>query len=197
MMSSVRHGNEYQQVELHSQTHLHRPPRNPFASNSPDGMTYPPTRPFLQTMPVPLSPDTSLQTPPRTGSPKYDTERAQDISGLPYNASHSKSRSSSWDILSGTMKQFSHSYEEFDSRNANNAHLAYADGDVPNNKVRVIVMQAVSLLTKTYLKFSKLYNYLLNVSIVTRWIIFIVPILAILWIPGILSLTSFPNANVC
>lgn len=42
----------------------------------------------------------------------------------------------------------------------------------------------------------RLYNYLLNVSIVTRWLIFIVPILGILWIPGILSFTKFPNAKV-
>lgn len=42
----------------------------------------------------------------------------------------------------------------------------------------------------------KLYQYLLNVSIITRWILFIVPMLGILWIPGILSLTAYPNANV-
>jgi hypothetical protein len=43
---------------------------------------------------------------------------------------------------------------------------------------------------------AKFYNYLLNVSIVTRWIIFIVPVLGLLWIPGILSLTTYPKANV-
>ena len=37
---------------------------------------------------------------------------------------------------------------------------------------------------------------MINASIITRWILFIVPILAILWIPGILSLTKFPKANV-
>jgi hypothetical protein len=37
---------------------------------------------------------------------------------------------------------------------------------------------------------------MINASIVTRWILFIVPLLGILWIPGILSLTKFPNANV-
>lgn len=108
----------------------------------------------------------------------YDTERVQDIPGLLYNAQSSKSRSSSWDALSSPIKRVEHSYEQFDSRNASNAHLVYAEGDVPKNK------------------FSRLYNYLLNVSIVTRWIIFIIPILSILWIPGILSLTTFPNANI-
>lgn len=46
------------------------------------------------------------------------------------------------------------------------------------------------------MQFVKLYQYLLNVSIVTRWILFIVPVLGILWIPGILSLTVYPNASV-
>jgi hypothetical protein len=46
------------------------------------------------------------------------------------------------------------------------------------------------------MQFVKLYQYLLNVSIITRWILFIVPVLGILWIPGILSLTVYPNANV-
>lgn len=127
----------------------------------------------------------------------YDTERVQDIPGLLYNAQSSKSRSSSWDALSSPIKRVEHSYEQFDSRNASNAHLVYAEGDVPKNKVRSIMTQLVSSLIKTYIKFSRLYNYLLNVSIVTRWIIFIIPILSILWIPGILSLTTFPNANVC
>ena len=43
---------------------------------------------------------------------------------------------------------------------------------------------------------SKLYNYLLNVSIVTRWTLFIIPVLAILWIPGILGFTKFPDGRV-
>lgn len=42
----------------------------------------------------------------------------------------------------------------------------------------------------------RLYNYLLNVSIVTRWFLFIVPVLALLWIPGILGITTFPNAAI-
>jgi len=37
---------------------------------------------------------------------------------------------------------------------------------------------------------------MINASIVTRWILFIVPMLGIIWIPGILSLTKFPKANV-
>ena len=51
-------------------------------------------------------------------------------------------------------------------------------------------------LNRTLSQCSKFYYYLLNLSIVTRWILFIVPVLGILWIPGILSLTMFPNAKV-
>lgn len=42
----------------------------------------------------------------------------------------------------------------------------------------------------------RLYYYLLSFSIITRWLLFIVPLLAILWIPGILHFTRFPNAEV-
>lgn len=84
------------------------------------------------------------------------------------------SRNSSWDVL----KRFEHSYEEFDSRNAKENYLAFADGDLPQNKA------------------SKFYHYLLNVSIVTRWFLFIVPVMAILWIPAILQFTTFPNGEV-
>ncbi|KAH9858627.1 Mechanosensitive ion channel-domain-containing protein [Lenzites betulinus] len=87
------------------------------------------------------------------------------------------SRGGSWDLLAGVRK-FEHGYEQFDSRNASHAHLAFADGDVPKNKL------------------SKLYNYLLNVSIVTRWTLFIIPVLALLWIPGILGFTKYPDTRV-
>ncbi|KAF9793059.1 Mechanosensitive ion channel-domain-containing protein [Thelephora terrestris] len=87
------------------------------------------------------------------------------------------SKNPSWDLLAGYRK-FEHSYEEFDTRNASEKHLVFADGDVPNTA------------------FVRCYHYLLNVSIITRWIIFIVPVLAILWVPGILHFTAFPNGNI-
>ncbi|KAI0356297.1 hypothetical protein OH77DRAFT_1401686 [Trametes cingulata] len=94
-----------------------------------------------------------------------------------FGTSHRNSRNGSWDLLAG-MRKFEQGYEQFDSRNASQSHLAFADGDVPKNKL------------------SKLYNYLLNVSIVTRWIIFIIPVLGLLWIPGILGFTKFPETRV-
>jgi hypothetical protein len=45
-------------------------------------------------------------------------------------------RTSSWDILAG-IKKFEHDYEEFDTRHASEAHLTFADGDVPKNKVNL------------------------------------------------------------
>jgi hypothetical protein len=43
----------------------------------------------------------------------------------------------SWDLLAG-YKKFEHSYEEFDTRNATEKHLVFADGDVPNTAVSVV-----------------------------------------------------------
>lgn len=121
--------------------------------------------------------DDSLDANARSRS--YDAERggfpSPSMSEPVKPSAHS--RGSSWDILNG-IRKFEHSYEEFDSRNASQSHLVYAEGDIPNNKV------------------SRLYNYLLNVSIVTRWILFILPVMTILWIPGILQFTTFPNASV-
>ncbi|KAJ7497312.1 Mechanosensitive ion channel-domain-containing protein [Mycena latifolia] len=94
----------------------------------------------------------------------------------------------SWDLLSG-IKKMEHSYQEFDpARNATEAHLAFADGDIPKNPASFVPLLFLSQVDVP--KASKLYNYLLNVSIVSRWILFIVPILALLWIPGIIVLTG-------
>ncbi|THH18467.1 hypothetical protein EUX98_g8949, partial [Antrodiella citrinella] len=90
---------------------------------------------------------------------------------------HGGSRNGSWDLLAG-IRKFEHSYEEFDTRNASQAHLAFADGDTPKNT------------------FMRVYTYLINVSIVSRWILFVIPVLAILWIPGVLGITKFPNSEV-
>ncbi|KAI0633263.1 Mechanosensitive ion channel-domain-containing protein [Trametes polyzona] len=94
-----------------------------------------------------------------------------------FGHTHGGSRSGSWDLLAG-MRKFEHGYEQFDSRNASQAHLQFADGDQPKNKL------------------ARLYNYLLNVSIVTRWILFIIPVLGLLWIPGILGLTKYPDTTI-
>ncbi|KAI3618916.1 serine threonine protein kinase [Moniliophthora roreri] len=112
----------------------------------------------------------------RMMEPTPDYAERGRIPGMPTPSTHrpGMSRNSSWDLL----KRFEHSYEEFDSRNARENHLAFADGDVPQNKV------------------SRLYHYLLNVSIVTRWFLFIIPVMGILWIPAILQFTTYPNGEI-
>jgi hypothetical protein len=61
----------------------------------------------------------------------------------------------SWDMLAGPGSA------DFDVRNNGIKHLEFAEGDAGTNK------------------FSRLYYYLVTRSIVSRWIIFIVPILAV------------------
>jgi hypothetical protein len=57
------------------------------------------------------------------------------------------------------------------------------------------VTPLASALTRPY-QFVRFYQFLINASIVTRWTLFIVPILAIIWIPGILALTVSPKGEV-
>lgn len=72
----------------------------------------------------------------------YDPERGQSTSTLPGSGASTPGgarrrshlpRNSSWDLLAGIRTE----YEEFDTRKASEAHLAFAQGDIPNNKVRV------------------------------------------------------------
>ncbi|KAJ7462327.1 Mechanosensitive ion channel-domain-containing protein [Mycena galericulata] len=134
------------------------------------GHTYPPAH-HTDEMSIPLTNLQSASTS-RLQRPAYQGYDAEFAAG-----SKPQPQGASW--LSG-IKKFEHSYQEFDpARNASESHLAFADGDLPRNQV------------------SKLYNYLLNVSIVSRWILFIVPLLAIIWIPGILVLTrTTPDAEI-
>ena len=104
----------------------------------------------------------------------------------------------SWDVRSG-WKKMENDYEKFDTRHAKEAYLVYADGDVPKDKAsRVSFLPILKLIERSLSlsQITKFYHYLLNVSIITRWFLFIVPLLAILWIPGILAVTLFPNAKV-
>jgi hypothetical protein len=71
------------------------------------------------------------QPPPANLHLIRDAEQA-GIPGLPIMGG----RSSSWDLLSG-VKKFEQDYQGFDTRNASEAHLVFADGDVPNNKVSI------------------------------------------------------------
>ncbi|KAI9449408.1 Mechanosensitive ion channel-domain-containing protein [Lactarius psammicola] len=95
----------------------------------------------------------------------------------PQNKTHPAGRNQSWDLLGGARK-LGQGYERFDSRNPSEQYLAFADGDLPKSK------------------FVRFYQYLINASIVTRWTLFIIPILIIIWIPGILALTTSPTGKI-
>ncbi|KAF9566758.1 hypothetical protein CPC08DRAFT_747250 [Agrocybe pediades] len=150
-----------------------------------DTMAYPPQRPPFEHqnssttdfsaghgpgMPIPLS---GVNHTPSPGLP-YDPERANSTTSL--TGQGAKHRKPHW----GNSER---AYSELDDSRSAGYHQSQPefrlpDGEVPKTKV------------------GKLYSYLLGVSIVTRWILFIVPVLGIVWIPGILGLTSFPNARV-
>lgn len=149
---------DYDAVELTVPYHvddLDIDPANPFQSNR----NLPPVANTTRYPPIYPEPDISsgstvrrVHIPENSGHPGQDIQRPYDpydpergsrsqTPGMP-EASMSpgpgNSRNSSWDLMSG-IKKFEHSYEEFDSRNASQAHLAFADGDVPNNKVSLLV----------------------------------------------------------
>lgn len=66
-----------------------------------------------------------------------DVEANKDGMGRPHPQMPTPghpNKSQSWDLLAGYRK-FEHSYEEFDTRNASEKHLVFADGDVPNTAV--------------------------------------------------------------
>jgi hypothetical protein len=114
----------------------------------------------------------------------------------PQTQTHPAGRNQSWDLLGGARK-IGQAYERFDPRNPSEDHLAFADGDLPNSKASAgsSLTPLASALTRPY-QFVRFYQYLINASIVTRWTLFIVPILAIIWIPGILALTVSPKGEV-
>ena len=118
----------------------------------------------------------------------YDAEKAnQHFSALPTTTARNRPRSSrtvSWDIFSG-LRNLDHSYDDFDTKNAAN---------LP--KVRSGLARPRTWLMNPP-QASKLYILFRSFSIVTKWFFYIVPLLGILWIPGILGLTKFPSATVC
>ena len=120
-------------------------------------------------------PPTPTSYPP---GPSIPDQQNIDISGIPtsYDAERaerrktqgSKShngRTSSWDILSGVRK-IEQSYEEFDSRNASQAHLIYADGDIPKNKVRLIFFRRWKVDTNEH---ASSHDFIIFYSMCPSW----------------------------
>ncbi|KAG9039695.1 hypothetical protein FRB95_007122 [Tulasnella sp. JGI-2019a] len=127
-------------------------PHAHFASDATSGQQQ-----YLTPMQMPLGDGRSYR--------KMDEEKGGSSANL--------SRNSSYDIFNQMRVG-----ENFDTRNATEAHLTFAEGDFVQTRA------------------GRLYAYLLNLSIVTRWILYIVPFAALLWIPGALGLTAFPNAEI-
>lgn len=88
--------------------------------------------------PPPPLPSSHVQFPQE--APIYPEQPKRP--GFPHTSSGSttggghNSRNASWDMLGNGYRKFEHSYETFDTRNASEAHLAFADGDTPKNGVR-------------------------------------------------------------
>ncbi|KAL7424777.1 hypothetical protein Q5752_000461 [Cryptotrichosporon argae] len=88
------------------------------------------------------------------------------------------SRTASWDMLGGLGLAGEREWEEYNPAHASVENLRFAEGDVGTTRL------------------SRLYYWALNSSIVVRWALYIIPITALLWIPGIIGVTCAPNASV-
>ena len=109
---------------------------------------------------LPWVPGNSRRTDMHCSFRGYDAEPAQPPSGaIAQSRRPTNGRTQCWHLSSGG-KGFEPPYEEFDSRNVNESHLAFADGDAPKNKVRskVVLWRLIELMECTL---SSLYRYLL------------------------------------
>jgi hypothetical protein len=80
---------------------------------------------------TPLSKQPSNMSMPQATTQYPPMPNAEARVGARPNMTHRPS----WDLLSG-IKSFEADYEGFDSRKASANHLAFAEGDIPNTKVR-------------------------------------------------------------
>nr|GAT56367.1 serine/threonine protein kinase [Mycena chlorophos] len=121
--------------------------------------------------PVELHPAPTYAYPPSSSS-----LRGRDSMSIPLN-SMSGSRSMP-DPERGQQRHTSTwgkmEYEQYDP--ADGSHIVFTE----NPKTEV----------------SKIYNTLLGFSVLTRWILFIVPLLGVIWIPGILDYTGVTQDTV-
>ena len=99
-------------------------------------------------------------------------------------------RTTSWDLLGERAE-----WEDYNPAKASVENLRFAEGDVGTNPV-CSACQASPPSQVLILQFSKFYYWCLNRSIIFRWALYIVPVLALLWIPGIVQESAAPNAQV-
>ncbi|TIC29367.1 hypothetical protein E3Q11_01436 [Wallemia mellicola] len=69
-------------------------------------------------------------------------------------------------------------WSSFNASESKHKHFQFAEGDVPKSKI------------------VRLYFFLINTSIITRWAIFVLPIAGVLAIPLIVSVTTAPDAEL-
>jgi hypothetical protein len=138
-LSSPHSATQLQSYPSHSDIHLdivdHYSALNtPLHSSSHTSNMYPPNA-SPTAVPLMPGPQTTPMPSPMTHGPSHtdpvDHAERAGVSGLPYG--HER-HNSSWDMFS-SVKKFEQSYQEFDPRNASEAHLVFADGDMPQNTV--------------------------------------------------------------
>jgi hypothetical protein len=69
-------------------------------------------------------------------------------------------------------------WESYNPATAKDERLRFAEGDAGKTR------------------FSRMYLWAINRNIVVRWTLYIIPFLALLWIPGILGVTAYPDSHI-
>ncbi|WWC86347.1 uncharacterized protein L201_001220 [Kwoniella dendrophila CBS 6074] len=110
---------------------------------------------------------------PGSSTTSLETGTLHEKTGSGGSKRPKSSRGASWDLLGDKAE-----WEEFNPKNASVENLKFAEGDVGTNKL------------------SRFYYWALNRGIVVRWAMYIIPIMAILWIPGIIGVTGKGDATV-
>ncbi|PPR07380.1 hypothetical protein CVT26_013696 [Gymnopilus dilepis] len=157
-------------------------------------MSYPPQRPPFEQMsssqsymsdPLSLSQSHHSHSAPLR-SP-YDPETPGPVMS---NAPGHKLHRPSWMMA----KESDLGYTELDNSRGQGGGGGYGQNEHGHRSDELLTVLPAGEESKTFI--GQLYGYLVRVSIVTRWILFIVPILGIIWIPGILYLTTARHAKV-
>lgn len=116
----------------------------PFADSSPTLNMYPPSslppqsgkRIRISSFPAAGKADSPSTSDTERGAKSRRHSRPFHVMNEQGNSIGS-SRNSSWDLLAGVRK-WEESVDQFDSRHASEKHLAFAEGDIPKNKVRAL-----------------------------------------------------------
>ncbi|WVQ85247.1 hypothetical protein IAT38_007412 [Cryptococcus sp. DSM 104549] len=173
------------------------------ASTTPGGRVHYPPSPYMATTPGAGGPETyhtvPLQDAPNSATPMtsgqntpYENSSANKKKHWSFLPGHSSNlslekggdaekptrprnqRGTSWDLLGDKSGE----WEEFNPKNASVENLRFAEGDAGTNR------------------FSRLYYWALNQGLWARWAMYIIPVLILLWIPGIVYYAGVDNAAI-